>query len=369
MSISEVFTNSSRVGSLTGNATQLKSYIPSQLKITIFSIILIIGFLGNTIVVIVVQKQHRMQSFTNWLIINLAVADLAVCLICIPLEIGVDIHGKWIYGKFLCKVYYPIGSAAINCSLFTLVALSCSRYWAIIHPFKRQPSVLLAKVIMLLIWTSSVILTIPFMSVLTYNSEFERCYESWSRDSDSHIYTISIFILAYILPLLLITIAYAVVVYEIVMKKRSTETLEDQGKLRDNKRLIKLSLIITVTFAICALPNNVVWLLFEFEYYKHLEYFRDIATSAQSVMFLNSALNPVIYNYFSSNFREAFKDLGKLFVRHLTKDNRVFRIDSSASTNCSVFSQIQRKSRRLTLASLFEQGQVCLVIQDEMTTL
>ena len=71
--------------------------------------------------VYVIITKRKMRTFTNCLILNLAVADLSVALICIPLEIPLEMNGfVWIYGSNFCKVFYPLQSATIFASAFTL---------------------------------------------------------------------------------------------------------------------------------------------------------------------------------------------------------------------------------------------------------
>ena len=66
-------------------------HIPAVAFVSIQIIILILSLVGNAIVILIVIKKRRMQSFTNWLILNLAVADIYSVLICIPLEIPIDL--------------------------------------------------------------------------------------------------------------------------------------------------------------------------------------------------------------------------------------------------------------------------------------
>ena len=68
----------------------------------------------------------------------------------------------------------------LNFQFYISVALSCSRYWAIVQPFRTQPSMFAAKLIISVIWTSSVLLVIPFMLGLQYVEESKSCEEVWS---------------------------------------------------------------------------------------------------------------------------------------------------------------------------------------------
>jgi neuropeptide FF receptor 2 len=46
----------------------------------------------------------RMQSMTNKFITNLAVADLAVIFICVPVTVSRLIFKQWVLGPFLCRI-------------------------------------------------------------------------------------------------------------------------------------------------------------------------------------------------------------------------------------------------------------------------
>ena len=49
-----------------------------------FSIVVLVGFIGNLLVVLVVTFNKQMRNTTNLLIMNLAVADLLFIVFCVP---------------------------------------------------------------------------------------------------------------------------------------------------------------------------------------------------------------------------------------------------------------------------------------------
>lgn len=60
-----------------------------------YSIVFFLGILGNSLVVTVVYRNPRMHNVTNYFIVNLAVADILVCLFCLPLTLLSNLF----YGK------------------------------------------------------------------------------------------------------------------------------------------------------------------------------------------------------------------------------------------------------------------------------
>lgn len=306
--------------------TGSESYlIPVEVVVVLFIFILMIDLLGNTVVVLIVTLKRKMQTFTNWLILNLAIADLSVAFICIPLEIPIEITKEWVYGKFFCTIFYPLQSATIYASVFTLVALSCSRYWAIIHPFKRQPTPMVAKVIIVIVWASSFCLTIPYMLALHYRSDTSQCVEVWS-DTQRRFYTVATVVVQYILPLALVTMAYAFIIHDVVFRKHTEyEHFEQQ---QENKKLIKLLIVITTTFGVCVLPYHMVALFYEFGNL----YNEDVSLASYILLYLNSALNPIMYNVFSSSFREEFSNTYKMICSYgRNSKTRVQRSDTTTT--------------------------------------
>ena len=323
--------------------------IPVSVVVTLLIIILIVSLIGNSVVVLIVIKKRRMQTFTNWLILNLAVADLSVALICIPPEIPMELRqGTWIYGKTFCTVFYPIQTATIYGSVFTLVALSFSRYWAIIHPFRTQPNVFAAKILIAIIWLCSFVLIIPYMLILKHDSKENSCSEDWT-DNQRRTYTIAIFILQYIVPLGVITIAYVYIIYDLCYKVTDGKIHnKDKKKRSETKQVIKLLLVITITFGVCVLPYHIVALCREFGNANNFVYIEDVAICAYIVLYINSALNPLIYNFFNAKFREAFRELYKTIAAYIcSREQELEGVGFFSSRRPSVFISNSKKWSRV----------------------
>jgi hypocretin (orexin) receptor 2 len=70
------------------------------ISLTIF----LIGLIGNLLVIVVVIKNAQMRTITNLFIVNLAIGDFLVILICLPTTMINDITGNWWFGLTMCKV-------------------------------------------------------------------------------------------------------------------------------------------------------------------------------------------------------------------------------------------------------------------------
>lgn len=69
----------------------------------IYILIFITGLIGNFIVIYFVLVYKRMQTKTNKFITNLAVADLLVIFICVPVTASRYTTEEWLFGEFMCR--------------------------------------------------------------------------------------------------------------------------------------------------------------------------------------------------------------------------------------------------------------------------
>jgi hypothetical protein len=55
----------------------------------------IFGIFGNILVCMTIKRDHSLQTKTNYYLFSLALADLAVCIIVLPLSIVQDFYGNF----------------------------------------------------------------------------------------------------------------------------------------------------------------------------------------------------------------------------------------------------------------------------------
>lgn len=197
----------------------------------VFGLIFVVGVVGNSVVMVVIGRVRysgggrvsgggggggvrRPGSPTNIFILNLSAADLLFLLFCVPFHATIYSLPEWVFGAFLCKFGHFFSTVSMLVSIFTLVAMSVDRYVAVVRsqkaPCVRSRRNALAGVCV--IWTLSLLCSVPVAQhqVLTShpsapNSTF--CWEQWSGASKS-AYRVTVLVLGYLLPLLLISCCY-----------------------------------------------------------------------------------------------------------------------------------------------------------------
>lgn len=79
--------------------------------------VFITGLVGNSLVCLSVFRNKSLQTVTNYYIVNLAVADFLVILICLPPTVYWDLTLTWNFGLILCKLvlYLQVSAQEIHC--------------------------------------------------------------------------------------------------------------------------------------------------------------------------------------------------------------------------------------------------------------
>lgn len=170
--------NSSNVKSITDPELGHMERMVATVVIFLFSIIVIVGLIGNSMVVIVVAFNQQMRSTTNLLIINLAVADLLFIIFCVPFTATDYVLPFWPFGDLWCKCVQYLIVVTAYASVYTLVLMSLDRFLAVVHPIASMyvRTEKNANTAILIIWGVILILAVPVLNrhgevTYTYSSE------------------------------------------------------------------------------------------------------------------------------------------------------------------------------------------------------
>lgn len=77
--------------------------------------------------------------------------------------------------------------------------------------------------------------------------------------------------------------------------------------VRSRRRVIRLLVAVVISFAVCVLPHH-IRILLHFWKVPMYDYERILSPVSFLILYLNSALNPILYALFSANFRKSFKE-------------------------------------------------------------
>ncbi|KAJ1528879.1 hypothetical protein ONE63_007249 [Megalurothrips usitatus] len=81
--------------------------------IVLHAAVFCVGLIGNALVCAAVYRNPGMRTVTNYFLVNLAVADFLVILLCLPPTVVWDVTETWFMGTALCKIvlYFQVRTA------------------------------------------------------------------------------------------------------------------------------------------------------------------------------------------------------------------------------------------------------------------
>jgi len=177
------------------------------------SLILILMILttivGNVFVMAAILLDRHLQSVANYLILSLAVADLLVAILVMPLGAVKEITKKWIMGPFLCDFWTSSDVLCCTASILHLLAIAVDRYWAVTHPhYIHSRSSTIIWVLISLVWIMSIVVALAPLFGWKDAAWEERVNQGDCIVSQELSYQIFATSATFFLPLVLILLLY-----------------------------------------------------------------------------------------------------------------------------------------------------------------
>lgn len=318
-----------------------------------------VGSVGNILICIAIIRRNK-HKISEYFIFNLAVTDLVTCVVSIPLDVAERLLGYWPYGSVLCKIIYPFQTVLMAVSVATLLAMSLERYRVIIHPFKPRIKVHSSRVIIAVIWFGSMLLVTPYIYVLSHEDGY--CIEQWPEGTNFvQVYTMSVFVVLYLCPLLVVTVSYTLVgakLYRDINRMRGifapeTKTRTGERMLKSrahrNLRIVKIFIAAVCAFAVCFLPTHVMWLWHDFGTGSQSPHFANLLVFANILVYLNSCINPFIFGTLQTqcgSIKALFKREHKGLRRRLSLYSLRMSFNSSFHSHVHSWRKQSRSSTR-----------------------
>ncbi|XP_070153329.1 serotonin receptor isoform X1 [Polyergus mexicanus] len=104
---------------------------PIILTAIVLCLLILITIVGNLFVIAAIVLERNLQSVANYLIVSLAVADLMVACLVMPLGAVYEINSGWSLGPELCDMWTSSDVLCCTASILHLVAIAVDRYWAV----------------------------------------------------------------------------------------------------------------------------------------------------------------------------------------------------------------------------------------------
>ncbi|XP_033476039.2 KISS1 receptor b [Epinephelus lanceolatus] len=285
---------------------------------TFFGLIMLVGLVGNSLVIHVVTKHQQMKTVTNFYIVNLATTDILFLVCCVPFTATLYPLPSWIFGEFMCRLVNYLQQVTAQATCITLSAMSVDRCYVTVYPLQslRHRTPRMALAVSVSIWIGSLLLSIPVAVYQRLEAGYwfgpqTYCSEVFPSACLQRAFIIYSFLAVYLLPLLTITACYAFMLKR--MGQSSVNPIDSSYQLQAQAeraasvraRVSRMVVVMVALFLICWGPIQVCILLQAFGFRSYILYKLKIWGHCMS--YSNSSVNPFVYAFMGNNFRKAFK--------------------------------------------------------------
>lgn len=179
----------------------------------------------NVLVIASILATRKLRSPANFLICSLALTDLLVSALVMPVSIVYLSAGHWRLGALMCHLWLGVDVTCCTCSILHLAAIALDRYRAVTDPVeyaqKRTPRRALFTVAA--VWVLSVLVSLP---PLVWRRQHEGGLDGPSQcliEHDHVAFTVYSTLGAFYVPLVLLLVLY----YRIY---RAAQTLQNRRR-------------------------------------------------------------------------------------------------------------------------------------------
>ncbi|XP_066533422.1 C-C chemokine receptor type 6a [Hoplias malabaricus] len=319
------------------------------LQVYVHSLICILGFVGNTLVIITYAFYKRTKSMTDVYLLNVAIADI-LFVVALPLIIFSE-QNDWALGTWSCKLLRGIYSINVYSGMLLLACISLDRYLAIVQARRsfrlRSRTLGYSYLICGVVWSMAFFLTLPTFifyarykiggfigdygffgnelsdnrtvmisddwsspapDILRFQEEKQHvCYLHFEENDTARSMKLllpsSQVAVGFCLPLLIMGFCYSQVVVTLLHAKNF-----------QRHKAVRVVLTVVLVFVTCHLPYNAALLydtitMFSLKDCDEVQSMQLVLILTESLAYLHCCLNPLLYAFVGVNFRNHFRKI------------------------------------------------------------
>ncbi|XP_015751910.1 PREDICTED: G-protein coupled receptor 54-like [Acropora digitifera] len=303
------------------------------IKLIFLSLITSVGIIGNSLVIVVVKAIRGMRSTTNYLLVNVAVADIfALVFTIVHSIIWRSLSSSNSLSKFaqnfLCKFIFTNTMTLVPfaATVLTLTLLAVERYRAIVKPMTSSSRLTVDRIAYVIagIWSASFALVTPLFATIVHHPNVEGgayyCHYGNARDGII-IYIYCFVAILVLVPFIIIAFCYSQIIYCIFIKKtvfnNPSERQATQQEIIEKRRLVWLLVALTSIFFVAFTPYGIFVIMKQRE--ENNDVIKKLHYATQYLTLVNFSVNPFIYGFASSSYRRGYVFLlRKIACRNIT---------------------------------------------------
>uniref|UniRef100_A0A7E4VFC8 G_PROTEIN_RECEP_F1_2 domain-containing protein n=1 Tax=Panagrellus redivivus TaxID=6233 RepID=A0A7E4VFC8_PANRE len=337
----------------------------------IYTHIFVLGLLGNAAIMYLTLRNRHLQTVQNIFILNLAMSDIIVCLLSVPITPVTNVSKTWFFGSYICHLLPFVQAVSVVVSTFSLSAIAIDRYSLVVRPHANLLQPRGAVIVAIILWVLAAVVSMPYCYFMTledyagYCGKF--CSEHWPNEIFRRGYTLVLLCFQFLIPFATMSCCYSAIFSHLRERANSKikklnersqllesarglpldntidakETFEYKQKaqlLAKQRRITTILASMVLIFALSWLPHNIISLIIEYDatiLVRDTNYTYIASTIAHCIAMTNNVANPVLYAWLNPSFKELL--LKKFW--HLSHSDK---LSTTSGTPATTFTRVQR---------------------------
>ncbi|XP_051891212.1 pinopsin-like [Pristis pectinata] len=271
---------------------------------TLMGLVVFLASFVNGLVILVSIKYKKLRSPLNYILVNLAVANLMVTFFGSTISFSNNLNGYFTLGETVCQFEGFMVSLTGIVGLWSLAILAFERYIVICKPmgdfrFQQRHAVwgCLFTWLWSLVWTAP-----PLFGWCSYVPEGLRtsCGPNWyTGGTNNNSYVVVLFVTCFMMPLSLIIFSYASLL--VVLRAIAQQQKDSQTTQRAEREVTRMVIAMVMAFLVCWLPYASFAMVVAVN--KDIVIQPTLASMPSYFSKTATIYNPVIYVFMNKQFR------------------------------------------------------------------
>ncbi|XP_013409099.1 octopamine receptor 1-like [Lingula anatina] len=317
---------------------------PSKVILCIsMAIFIALTITGNILVLTVIIKNKHMQTKTNAFIANLAVADLLVAIVDMPMALITVIEGDWVFGDTLCVLNGFTVVFFLTVSVHTLMYIAVFKYITITHPMSKVLTKTRVGYMIAAPWIWGLIASSMgafWLSDFTFKPGATQCGPNYPTEAPEHAYAFIIIFSCYFVPIIVMVGSYISIFIQIrahLSRMKANTTQDHDVIVSQEKQMTVTLLIMIIVFFVCWTPF-MVYCIFASAVEDKTTIPHELHALGYWLGYMNSVCNPIIYALRVPKFQDGYQ---KLFYICKVQKNLPINNEKSRSHSGSEIHMLQ----------------------------
>eukprot|EP00058_Branchiostoma_floridae_P019021 XP_002604510.1 hypothetical protein BRAFLDRAFT_79353 [Branchiostoma floridae] len=309
------------------------------LFMVVYIVVMLLGMGGNAFVCWTIKRNHLLHNAAHYFIANLAVSDLLVSSVVVPMTLVTYIGDPALLSQPLCTIANYLQPVCVSASVLTLVAISLERFYAIVQPIRNLANsrifpVTRVRNTIIAVWLVPVVVLCPWLvpaevTAGCFYSQLGEVYRARCLDGFYLVFDpetagkvamanqIITLLVMHTFPMVFIAVTCGLVVWRLMKLQKPVTPRGTVTRSEINRRKVTLMVIaVVVAFVVAWTPLHMVSITYLFtpqpsEFVLAKNNFFTGYLILYLLGYLNSLVNPLIYILMSDRFRKDFKGLVK----------------------------------------------------------